>query len=88
MPASTKKGTMSAYKPRRPSATGDDYMTSATRKKLQAEKDERETQKKTNAAYNAAAKDYRNGGPVDAYYLGGPVMTPKSTPFKFGGKGK
>tara|TARA_B110000977_G_scaffold35702_1_gene47723 strand:+ start:631 stop:879 length:249 start_codon:yes stop_codon:yes gene_type:complete len=81
MPASTKKGAMGAYKPRNPSADGDLYMTSDTRKKLQAEKDERATQAKTNAA---ASKDYRNGGPVEGYRNGGYVMTPKSTPYKCG----
>ena len=79
MPASTKKGTMSAYKPRNPSADGDLYMTAATRKKLQAEKDDREMQRKTDAAYNAALKEYKNGGYV---------MTPKATPYKCGGKVK
>ena len=79
MPASTKKGTMGAYKSRNPSADGDLYMTAATRKKLQADKDERIMREKSAAAYDAATKEYKNGGYV---------MTPKATPYKCGGKVK
>ena len=82
MSASTKKGTMGAYKPRNPKADGDLYMDSATRKKLQAEKDDREFMQKSDEAYGKAmwSKGLRDGGIVK--------MTPKATPYKCGGKVK
>jgi len=51
MTTSTQAGTMGAYKPRRPGTTYEDSMTSEDIKKMQEQKDEAETQKKTEAAY-------------------------------------
>lgn len=79
MPSSTKPGTMGAYKPRNPEADGDLYVSSADRKKMQAQKDEEITRKKTAAAYDAAVTTYKNGGMV-----GAPARTVKCKPYKVG----
>ena len=50
MATSTRAGTMDAYKPRRPGTTYEDSMTSEDIKKMDAQKDEANTQKKTEEA--------------------------------------
>lgn len=50
MTTSTQAGTMSAYKPRRPGTTYEDSMTSEDIKKMDAQKEEANTQKKTEEA--------------------------------------
>ena len=58
--ASTREGTMGAYKPRRPGTTYEDSMTSEDIKKMNAQKEEANTQKKTEAAYKI--KNMASGG--------------------------
>jgi hypothetical protein len=60
MATSTKAGTMGAYKPRRPGTTYEDSMTSDDIKKMQEQKDEADTQRKTEAAYKI--KNMAQGG--------------------------
>jgi hypothetical protein len=60
METSTKAGTMGAYKPRRPGTTYEDSMTSDDIKKMDAQKDEANTQKKTEEAYKT--KNMAKGG--------------------------
>ena len=60
MTTSTRAGTMGAYKPRRPSTTYEDSMTSEDIKKMQEQKDEANTQEKTEAAYKI--KNMAKGG--------------------------
>lgn len=60
METSTKAGTMGAYKPRRPGTTYEDSMTSDDIKKMDAQKDEVNTQKKTEEAYKT--KNMASGG--------------------------
>ena len=60
METSTKAGTMGAYKPRRPGTTYEDSMTSEDIKKMDAQKDEANTQKKTEEAYKT--KNMASGG--------------------------
>ena len=60
MATSTKAGTMGAYKPRRPGTTYEDSMTSDDIKKMQEQKDEADTQRKTEAAYKI--KNMAKGG--------------------------
>ena len=60
MATSTQAGTMGAYKPRRPGTTYDDSMTSDDIKKMQEQKDEADTQRKTEAAYKT--KNMAKGG--------------------------
>ena len=60
METSTKAGTMGAYKPRRPGTTYEDSMTSEDIKKMNAQKEEANTQKKTEAAYKI--KNMASGG--------------------------
>jgi len=60
MTTSTKEGTMGAYKPRRPGTTYEDSLTSEDIKKMQEQKDEAETQRKTEAAYKI--KNMAKGG--------------------------
>ena len=50
MTTSTAAGTMGAYKPRRPGTTYEDSMTSEDIKKMDAQKEEANTQKKTEEA--------------------------------------
>ena len=50
MATSTQAGTMDAYKPRRPGTTYEDSITSEDIKKMDAQKEEAKTQKKTEAA--------------------------------------
>lgn len=57
MATSTRAGTMDAYKPRRPGTTYEDSMTSEDIKKMTAQKEEASTQRKTEAAQEAAKKD-------------------------------
>ena len=82
MATSSRPGTMSAYKPRRPGTTMDDVTTQAQRKQIESQIDESKRQKATDAAYNAATKGMKNGGMVKS--------TAKATPYKCGGmvKGK
>jgi len=47
---STRAGTMDAYKPRRPGTTYEDSITSEDIKKMDAQKEEANTQKKTEEA--------------------------------------
>ena len=51
---------MGAYKPRRPGTTYEDSMTSDDIKKMDAQKDEANTQKKTEEAYKT--KNMAKGG--------------------------
>ena len=60
MATSTKAGTMDAYKPRRPGTTYEDSMTSEDIKKMDAQKEETNTQRKTEAAYKI--KNMASGG--------------------------
>jgi len=60
MATSTQAGTMGAYKPRRPGTTYEDSMTSGDIKKMDAQKEEANTQKKTEAAYKI--KNMAKGG--------------------------
>jgi hypothetical protein len=60
MTTSTKAGTMGAYKPRRPGTTYEDSITSDDMKKMQEQKDEADTQRKTEAAYKI--KNMAKGG--------------------------
>ena len=60
METSTKAGTMGAYKPRRPGTTYEDSMTSSDIKKMDAQKNEANTQKKTEEAYKT--KNMASGG--------------------------
>ena len=60
MTTSTQAGTMGAYKPRRPGTTYEDSMTSEDIKKMDAQKDEANTQKKTEEAYKT--KNMAKGG--------------------------
>ena len=60
MTTSTKAGTMDAYKPRRPGTTYEDSMTSEDIKKMDAQKEEADTQKKTEEAYKI--KNMAKGG--------------------------
>jgi hypothetical protein len=60
MATSTQAGTMGAYKPRRPGTTYEDSMTSGDIKKMDAQKDEANTQKKTEEAYKT--KNMAKGG--------------------------
>lgn len=60
MATSTQSGTMGAYKPRRPGTTYEDSMTSDDIKKMQEQKDEADTQRKTEAAYKI--KNMASGG--------------------------
>ena len=60
MATSTQDGTMGAYKPRRPGTTYDDSMTSEDIKKMAAQKEEVDTQRKTEAAYKI--KNMAKGG--------------------------
>lgn len=60
MATSTQAGTMGAYKPRRPGTTYEDSITSEDIKKMQEQKDEAETQRKTEAAYKT--KNMASGG--------------------------
>jgi len=64
MATSTAAGTMGAYKPRRPGTTYEDSMTSEDIKKMQEQKDEAETQRKTEAAYKI--KNMASGGSASA----------------------
>jgi len=50
MATSTRAGTMGAYKPRRPGTTYEDSMTSENIKMMDAQKEEANTQKKTEEA--------------------------------------
>ena len=63
-------------------AVDDMEMSPELIKQLKAEKKERETQRKTNEAYGKSlwSEGMRNGGIVK--------MTPKSTPYRCGGKVK
>ena len=60
METNTKARTMGAYKPRRPGTTYEDSMTSGDIKKMDAQKDEANTQKKTEEAYKT--KNMASGG--------------------------
>ena len=60
MATSTQAGTMGAYKPRRPGTTYEDSMTSEDIKKMDAQKAEANTQKKTEEAYKT--KNMAKGG--------------------------
>jgi len=60
MATSTRAGTMDAYKPRRPGTTYEDSMTSEDIKKMDAQKEEANTQRKTEAAYKI--KNMASGG--------------------------
>lgn len=60
MATSTQAGTMGAYKPRRPGTTYEDSMTSEDIKKMDAQKEEANTQRKTEAAYKI--KNMASGG--------------------------
>mgnify|MGYP000873507179 CR=1 FL=1 len=60
MATSTQAGTMGAYKPRRPGTTYEDSMTSEDIKKMDAQKEEANTQRKTEAAYKT--KNMAKGG--------------------------
>ena len=60
MATSTQAGTMGAYKPRRPGTTYEDSMTSEDIKKMNAQKEEANTQRKTEAAYKI--KNMASGG--------------------------
>ena len=60
METSTKAGAMGAYKPRRPGTTYEDSMTSGDIKKMDAQKNEANTQKKTEEAYKT--KSMASGG--------------------------
>lgn len=60
MTTSTAAGTMGAYKPRRPGTTYEDSMTSEDIKKMDAQKEEANTQKKTEEAQKA--KTMASGG--------------------------
>ena len=60
MATSTRAGTMDAYKPRRPGTTYEDSMTSEDIKKMDAQKEEANTQKKTEEAYKT--KNMAKGG--------------------------
>ena len=60
MATSTQAGTMGAYKPRRPGTTDEDSMTSEDIKKMDAQKEEANTQRKTEAAYKI--KNMASGG--------------------------
>jgi len=60
MATSTQAGTMGAYKPRRPGTTYEDSMTSDDIKKMDAQKEEANTQKKTEEAYKT--KNMAKGG--------------------------
>ena len=60
MATSTKAGTMDAYKPRRPGTTYEDSMTYEDIKNMNAQKEEANTQKKTEAAYKI--KNMAKGG--------------------------
>lgn len=60
MATSTRAGTMGAYKPRRPGTTYEDSMTSEDIKKMDAQKEEANTQKKTEEAYKT--KSMASGG--------------------------
>ena len=60
MATSTQAGTMGAYKPRRPGTTYEDSMTSEDIKKMDAQKEEANTQRKTEAAYKT--KNMASGG--------------------------
>ena len=51
---------MDAYKPRRPGTTYEDSMTSEDIKKMDAQKEEANTQRKTEAAYKI--KNMASGG--------------------------
>jgi hypothetical protein len=55
---------MDAYKPRRPGTTYEDSLTSEDIKKMAAQKEEASTQRKTEAAQEAAKKDMgmKSGG--------------------------
>lgn len=64
MATSTQAGTMGAYKPRRPGTTYEDSMTSDDIKKMQEQKDEANTQRKTEAAYKI--KNMAKGGTASA----------------------
>jgi ribulose 1,5-bisphosphate synthetase/thiazole synthase len=64
MTTSTQAGTMGAYKPRRPGTTYEDSMTSEDIKKMDAQKDEANTQKKTEEAYKT--KSMAKGGSASA----------------------
>jgi hypothetical protein len=55
---------MGAYKPRRPGTTYEDSMTSDDIKKMQEQKDEADTQRKTEAAYKI--KNMAKGGTASA----------------------
>jgi len=60
MATSTRAGTMDAYKPRRPGTTYEDSMTSEDIKKMDAQKEEANIQRKTEAAYKI--KNMASGG--------------------------
>ena len=60
MATSTREGTMDAYKPRRPGTTYEDSMTSEDIKKMGAQKDEANKQRKTEEAYKI--KNMASGG--------------------------
>ena len=60
MATSTRAGTMDAYKPRRPGTTYEDSITSEDIKKMDAQKEETNTQKKTEEAYKT--KNRASGG--------------------------
>jgi len=60
MATSTRAGTMDAYKPRRPGTTYEDSMTSEDIKKMDAQKEEANTQRKTEEAYKT--KNMAKGG--------------------------
>jgi hypothetical protein len=60
MATSTQEGTMGAYKPRRPGTTYEDSMTSEDIKKMNAQKEEANTQRNTEAAYKI--KNMAKGG--------------------------
>ena len=60
MATGTQAGTMGAYKPRRPGTTYEDSLTSDDIKKMDAQKEEANTQRKTEAAYKI--KNMASGG--------------------------
>jgi hypothetical protein len=64
MATSTQAGTMGAYKPRRPGTTYEDSITSEDIKKMDAQKEEANTQRKTEAAYKT--KTMAKGGTASA----------------------